>query len=216
MRVDAQVDSSRAIVLIEDLLPRLSSIARTEHTALRIRRVRMTQRRYIHDVGIRRIDANARNRLCVAQPDVFPRLARVGRFVHAVALHDVAAQLRLAHAQIDKVGIRFRHCDRADRGALNLPIGHRTPRGAAIGGLPQSSADGAEIIFVGTRRAACRCDRTSSALRTDTAPLQCTENRRIVFFRASCRGAKKNRYKESFHERGSLRIVARALASRRL
>ena len=63
----------------------------------------------------------------------------------AVARHDVAADARLAHADEDDVGVRLRDGDGADRRALDLAVGHRRPVLAAVGGLPQAAADGAEV-----------------------------------------------------------------------
>ena len=45
---------------------------------------------------------------------MLPRFTRVDGFVNSVALHDAAAQLGLAHADVDDVGVRFRDRDRAD------------------------------------------------------------------------------------------------------
>jgi hypothetical protein len=56
---------------------------------------------------------------------VRPRLAGVGRLVDAVARHDVAADARLAHADVDEVRVRLRDGDRADRRALDLTVGDR-------------------------------------------------------------------------------------------
>ena len=132
-----QIHRARAIVLIEDLLPRLSAVARTEHAALRVRPVRMAQRRYVNDIGIRRIDANARNRLRIASPMCFHVLPA------SVDLYTPSPCMMLPRSSvspmpmIDDVGIRFRHGDRAHGRALNLAIGDRLPRRSAISGLPQ-------------------------------------------------------------------------------
>ena len=61
------------------------------------------------------------------EADVRPRLAGVGGFVDAVARHDVAADARLAHADVDDVGVRVGHGDGADRRALDLAVGDRRP-----------------------------------------------------------------------------------------
>jgi len=191
VRIDAQIHRARAIVLVENLLPGLSAVARTEHAALRIRRVGMPERGDINHVGVRWIDANSRNRLGIAEPDMLPRLPGVHRFVHTIALHDVAAQFGFAHAQVDHVGVRFGDGHRAHRRALKLPVGHRFPRRASVRGLPQTTAHRAEIVFVGTRCAAGGGDRPSSAQRANAAPLECAEYRRIVMFRDGNRGGDK-------------------------
>ena len=61
------------------------------------------------------------------EADVRPGLAGVGRLVDAVARHDVAADARLAHADVDDVGVRFGDGDGADRRARDLAVGDRRP-----------------------------------------------------------------------------------------
>ena len=64
----------------------------------------------VHDVGVARIDADARDGLRLLESEVRPHLAGVRTAIHAVALHDVAAEFRLAHADVDDVRIGL--CDR--------------------------------------------------------------------------------------------------------
>ena len=107
------------------------------------------------------------------EADVRPGLAGVGRLVDAVARHDVAADARLAHADVDDVGVRFGDGDRADRRARDLAVGDRRPVRAAVGRLPEAAA--------GRRRStppsAGPCtpddrDRAAAAIGADAAPLE--------------------------------------------
>ena len=72
--------------------------------------------------------------------------ASVG-LVDAVAGHDVAADARLAHADVHDVGIRLRDSYGADRGAADLAVGDRRPGVAGIDSLPQPAADRAEVCL---------------------------------------------------------------------
>ena len=89
----------------------------------------MAERRHVHAVGVGRMDADAPDRVGVGETEVPPALPGIVRAVDAVALENVGAQLHLAHADVDDVGVGRRHRDRADRSAADLPIGHRSPCG---------------------------------------------------------------------------------------
>jgi hypothetical protein len=65
----------------------------------------MTKGGNIDDIGIVGMDADTGNGLGVFQADVFPGFAAVNRFIYAVALHDISAELRLPRADIYDVGI---------------------------------------------------------------------------------------------------------------
>src|SRR5439155_7819018 len=82
-----------------------------------------------------------------------PRLAAVGGLPHAVAMRDVAAQRILAAADVDDVRIRRRDLDGADRPA-EIPVRDGSPGVAAVGALEHAAARRAEVVLVGTRRAA--------------------------------------------------------------
>ena len=130
LRIDRQIDCAGPGVAKEHARPAAAAIARTIDASRLGGLRRIAERRRVNDVGIGGMDAQARDGQGVGQSDVFPVLPRVARFVDTVALHDVAAQLRLTHADVDDVGIGGRHRDRADRGAGNLSVGDRRPRRA--------------------------------------------------------------------------------------
>src|SRR5712691_3572943 len=90
--------------------------------------------------------ANARNLSRVFQPRVLPGLPTISRFVNAVTVRDVAADWRFAHADIDRVRIRIRQTNRADRTrAENRSVADRLPIDAAVDRLPNTAARAAEI-----------------------------------------------------------------------
>ena len=63
------------------------------------------------------MDPDLGDHLGFGQSDVRPGLAAIRRLVGAAALNDVAANVGLAGADVDDIGIRGRDGDRADRRA---------------------------------------------------------------------------------------------------
>ena len=104
----------------------------------------MAEGRHVHAFGVGRVDADAPDRVGVGEAEVPPVRPGIVRAVDAIALEDVGAELHLAHADVDDVGVGRCHRDRADRGAADLPIGHRSPCGPAVGRLEQPTAGRAE------------------------------------------------------------------------
>jgi hypothetical protein len=182
-RIEIQLDAARLVVAKQHLLPGLAAVFGSEDTAFGIRAGGMAERRDEDDVGVGGMDPDLRDHLRLDEPDVRPRLARVSRLVHAVALRDVAAQLALAHPDVDDVRVRWRDGDGADRGARELAVGDRGPGCAAVDRLPKSAAGRAEIIFVRARRAAGGRNRSAAPGGTDAAPVERAERlRRVVVF----------------------------------
>src|SRR5262249_13289097 len=70
---------------------------------------------------------------------VLPGLAAVGGAVDAVARLHVAADVRLARADVDDVGVGRGHGDGAE-GGNGLVVEDGLPGQAAVGGLPQAAA----------------------------------------------------------------------------
>ena len=145
--VERKIHGAGATVAEQYFLPGLAAIPGAEDAALGVGAVGVAERRNVDQVGIGGVHANARDRLRIGEAHVLPGLAGVDGFVHAVALHDVAAQFGFAHADVDHVGIGFGDRHGADRRALQLTVGDRAPGQAAIGGLPQTAAGGAEVVF---------------------------------------------------------------------
>src|SRR6185369_11952191 len=101
-----------------------------------------------YDFRIGRMDADLRDVLRRCEADVRPGLARVRRFVNAIARHDVAADAALTHSDENDVRVCLTDGDCTDGSALDLTIGHGRPGLAAIHRLPESTADGAEVRFL--------------------------------------------------------------------
>ena len=86
VRVHRDVDGPGTLVAIEHALPRLAAVARAEHAALGVRSMRVPERRDVDGVGILGMDAELADVARALEPEVRPRLARIGRAVHAVAV----------------------------------------------------------------------------------------------------------------------------------
>src|SRR5204862_7374735 len=106
IRIDDELDRAGLVVLVENLLPRLAAVLRAEDAAIGIRRRVMTERRHVDDVGVAGIDANLRDVLGLGEAGLRPRLPGIGRLVRAVALDDVAADIRSARSDLDAAGMR--------------------------------------------------------------------------------------------------------------
>src|SRR3954453_20529393 len=110
MGIEREIDSPRMIVTIQDFLPRLSAVLGPEDATLFIRTIRMAERNDIDEVRVFRVDTNFRDGLCVSKAHVVPGLARISGLINPIPLHDVAAQLCLAGADVHDVRVRFRDC----------------------------------------------------------------------------------------------------------
>ena len=103
------------VVAEEHPTPGLSAVFRTEDAALLVRAGWMAEGGDINEIGIRRMHPYTRDRLRIRESHMRPRFARVGSFVDAIALHNVAAQARLTHSDVDNIRVRFRNRDCAHR-----------------------------------------------------------------------------------------------------
>ena len=106
----------------------------------------------------------------VAEPDVLPGVAGVAAAVDAVAGEDVAANAGLAGADEDEVGVGFGDRDRADRGRGDLEVGDGVPVFAAVGGLPEAAAGGAEVGLLGAAFDTAGRDGAAAAIGAEVAP----------------------------------------------
>src|SRR5204862_4388947 len=82
-RLEGEVDRAGVRVVAEDALPRHAAVFGAIDAALRVRAVRMPERGDVHEIRIGGMDDDAADLLRVGEADVRPRLAGVGRLVHA-------------------------------------------------------------------------------------------------------------------------------------
>lgn len=124
-----------------------------------------------------RIDDDLRDRVRVFQACVAPRLAGVGRFVHAVAGNKGIPNVGFTRPGVDRFWIRGRDRERADAvGPFEPAVRDIRPGQAVVRGAPHAAVDTAEVE--GERRARHRIDgdRAPADSRTDVAPVQRRDN----------------------------------------
>src|SRR5258708_2221962 len=101
-----------------------------------------------------------------------PGLTSVSGLVDAVAMRDIAANGRLAHADVDHVGVGGRDGDAADGGASEVAVGDVLPEEPSVHGLPDAATGGAEVERVIVAGVARDGNNATAAIGADTAPLQ--------------------------------------------
>src|SRR5579862_4089877 len=111
MRIECYVDAACVFVFVENFFPGLSAIGGAENPALRVRAVWMSQRRYEHDVRIRRIDDDLADGARIAQPNILPGLAAIQGSINSVAVGNVSADAGLSRANVQYVVVGTCHRD---------------------------------------------------------------------------------------------------------
>ena len=143
-RVDLHVVGAGVVVLAEHLLEGPAAVGGAVHAAFRVGAVRMAEDGDEQAVGIPRVDGDLRNLLAVAQSQVSPGLAGVGRFVDAVSGGKIRPLQAFAAAHVDDIRIGRGDRDRADR-AGGLLVEDGIPRAAVVVGLPDAAVAHADV-----------------------------------------------------------------------
>jgi hypothetical protein len=112
-------------------------------------------------------------------PDVLPGLAGVAGNVEAVADLDVAADIRLAGADIDHIRIGGGDGDGAD-GGDGLVVEDGLPVGAAVGRLPDTARRGGGVIGAGIAGYAAGAADAAARGGTERAKVDALEDRGAV------------------------------------
>ena len=177
--IDRDVDRPRPLVTKEHATPVLAAIGRLEHATLRARHTVLAEARDVDDVRIGRVDADLGDAMRLRESDMGPVLPGISGAIHTVAGHDVAADRRLAHADVHEVGVRLTHRDRAHRCRPDLTVRDGEPGVAAVHRLPKAAAGGTEVRFVASADHAGRRDRAAAAVGPDVAPPETRQERRV-------------------------------------
>ena len=178
-RIEREIRSAGVLVFREHLLEGAAAVGRAIDAALRAWPVRVTEDRGEQPVGVARIDDDHRDLLPIAQAEVRPRLAGVGRFVDAVAHRQIRPRQPLAAADVDDVRVGRRDGDRANR-AGRLIVEDRRPRAAEVVGLPDAAVHGGHVEDVGLARHTGDGLGAAAAERADRPPPQLGGERRDV------------------------------------
>src|ERR1700674_1399597 len=112
--IEDKIHAADIFILVENFLEGLTAVERTEDTPLGIRAAGMSLGRDEKAIGIFGIDDDEWNLLRVAQSEMPPGAARVGRFVDTVADGEIGAAQAFAAADVYCVGIRGRDCQGSD------------------------------------------------------------------------------------------------------
>ena len=170
-RFERKIDRADLRTFIEHLLPVPAAVHGAIDSTLRVRSVRVPKRSNVDDVRIARMDQHAADLPGISKADILPRVASVGRLVHAVAEGDRGSHVRLARADVDHLGIGGRHRDPADGGDM-LAVENRRPGDACVRGLPHASSHRPEVKRVGIARNAGDRKNAASTEGPDHAPFK--------------------------------------------
>jgi hypothetical protein len=174
LRIDDHVRAAGVRVLVEHALEGLAPVERAEDAALLVGPVRMPEHGDEEPLRIARVDGDLRDLLPVAQAEVAPGPARVHRSVDSVAGGEVGALQAFSAADVDDVGVRGRHRQRAD-GAGRLIVEERPPGASVIVGAEDAAVDRPDIEGARPlRHARCRLG-APSANGSDRPPVQFRE-----------------------------------------
>jgi hypothetical protein len=170
--VQGEVDRAGAIADEEDLPPGDAAILALVDAALRVRPEGVAEGGDPDDIRIGGMDADLADLARLAQPDMGPGAAGVGRAVDAVAVGDVGADRRLPRPGVDHIRIGRRHRQRPDRGRFQEPVRDRPPVRAAVGRLPDPTRHRAEVVGIGIARRPRHGHDAPAPERPDAAPAQ--------------------------------------------
>src|SRR5262249_26015288 len=118
--IEAYVARSGRRADVEHTLPGSAGIGRTEDTALFVRTPGMPQRSREDNSWIFRIDDNAREALRIAQSEMLPVAASIGRLVDPVTYGCAVAWKAFPGSDVDHVRIVRRQRNRAHRQRIAL------------------------------------------------------------------------------------------------
>ena len=176
--LEGKIDGAGVRILEQDFAPVRAAILRAEHATLGIRAVRMSEGSDEYDLGIARIDQDAADLPGVGETEEGPVFAGIDGFVHARAMGDVGAHVRLAGADVEGGRRGRRQRQRTDR-AGRLAVEDRLPGAAGILGCPHSAVYGAEIEMAAIPGNPRHGEHPAPAEGADEAPLQRLKHRGI-------------------------------------
>ena len=113
-RVHHKVSKAGVLVDVLHFRPVPAAVSRLVDAAVRARAKEVARCCSVHDFGIARVDHDAGDGLCFAQPEELPRRTAVGRLVHPAAERCGLPVVGLARADVHDVGVRRVDSDVAD------------------------------------------------------------------------------------------------------
>src|SRR5271165_5168962 len=118
-----------------------------------------------------RIDSQRRNLLPIAQAEMLPALARIGRLINAITHREVRSTQSFTARDINDLGVGGRDGDRAYR-LGGLPVEDRVPGAPVVVTLPDAAVDLPDIKDVRLAGNAGRRARSAAPKWPDHTPVQ--------------------------------------------
>src|SRR5713226_6804577 len=182
--IEDQIHAADVFVFVENLLPGLAAVERTEHAALGVRPVGMSLGRDEQAIGIFGIDDDGCDLLRVAQSEMLPGVARVGRFVDSVAYGKIGTTQAFSTANVDYVWAQGSNGERSD-GTCRLivfwlVIEDRIPGAAEVRRLPNPAVIRRHVEDIRLARDALNRDGAAAAKRADQSPVKLLVQRRVI------------------------------------
>ena len=187
--IEGEVHAADVVILVENFLEGLTAVERPEDTALRVRSVGMPLDRDEEAIGVFGIDDDGCDLLRVAQSEMLPGAARVGRLVDAVAYGEIGPAQAFTAADIDRIGIRWSNGQRSDRTCW-LVIENWIPGAAEVRRLPNPAIVRRHVEDVRLARNTGNRHGTAAAKWADHAPMKFLIHRRVILLGRK-RGRKK-------------------------
>src|SRR6266852_648263 len=178
-RIESKIHAADVFVFVEDFLEGLAAVERPEDTTLRVRSVGMPLGRDEETIGLFRIYDDGCDLLRVAQSEMLPGAARVGRLVDAVAYGEIGPAQAFAAADVYCVGIRGRDCQGTNR-TCRLIVENWIPGAAEVRRLPNSPIVRRHVEDVRLARNTRNRHGAAAAKRADHAPMKFLVHRRVI------------------------------------
>src|SRR5882724_9913713 len=196
MRVEHDIDPAGIFVFRENLRPRFATVARPENSTFRIWAEGVTKGGHEYYVWIIWMNDERADLAGVAQPDIFPVLSGIDRFVNPRAISGITANGGFAGANINGIVVGGRHREGADRRNVLL-IKERRPIRAAVQRFPDPARNRAEVPGIGFPRHPCNGQGAATAEWPDLSPLHSREKFRIDLWRRGGRRVRRRRWRSA-------------------
>src|SRR4051812_14111649 len=194
--IERDINRAGDIAPVQDLLPGLAAVARAEDAALGVGAMGVTERRDVCGVRVLGVDADLADVAGVFETEVGPGLPGVGRSIDPVTVRHVPADAAFAHSDVDHVRIGLCHGDRADRRALEEPVGRVFPVLATVHGFPDAATGRAEVEGAPLARIARDGCDAATAVWAGRTPLETVE--KVADFSRAGSGAARDRAGTTF------------------
>lgn len=174
VRRDGKIGNANLRALVKHFRPMLPAVGGLVDSTVRVGPVRVTKRADVDNICIPRIDNDTADLTGIAQADVFPALAAIGRAIHSVARGQVRANVRFSGADVNDLWVGGSDGNRSN-GSDGLMIEDGLPGDAGVRRLPNAAPNRAKIEGSLTAGNSTGRDCPASAKRTDQSPLEAAE-----------------------------------------